>query len=406
MSIYAYKARDASGKAVNGTMEAQTKTELIDKLHKMGYMTTYVAESNAGAGLKIDSFFERFKRINAEDMIMFYVQLANMINAGISILASLDALSNQIENKKFKEIIGSIKRSVEGGDSFSQAVSNYPKVFPRLFVNMIKAGEVSGKLDTVLIKYAEFFEHQEDLKEKVRGAMFYPLILLTVGIAVMLLIVTFVIPQFANIYMKSGVRLPTPTLIVYKLGIAIKSYWYILIGGFIAIILGIRYYLKTEKGAFFFDKLKLKLPIIGPLHRKVAISSFTRTLGTLIGSGVPILESLDIAKGVVQNEILSRIIESAKKAVERGERLAEPLQVSREFPADVVQMISTGEETGNLDMMLDKISNFYDRYVGYAIKKLTTAIEPIFLLIMGTLVGFIMASMLMPIFDMVKTLKQ
>lgn len=404
MPTYTYKARDNTGKPVRGTMEAATKEELISKLRKMGYMTTQVTE--ALPGIKIESVFDNIMPIGTEDMIIFYVQLSNMVNAGIPILSSLDTLNKQLENKRLKEAVGSVSRSVEGGESLSQAFSRHPRIFPKLFVNMVKAGEASGKLDMVSARYAEYFEHQTDLQQKIKGALFYPMILLVAGIAVTLFIVTFIIPQFARIFMKTGIALPIPTLILFKIGEWIKSFWYVAVLLVIVVWLGIRYYVKTEKGRLNFDRFKLKLPVIGPLHRKASISGFTRTLGTLVASGVPILESLDITREVVGNEVLGRVIGNARSSVEKGQALAEPLKISEEFPPDAVQMISVGEETGNLDGMLNKIADFYDKSVGYTIKKLTTIIEPIFLVIMGAMVGFIMASMLLPIFDMIKILRR
>ncbi|MFH0764416.1 MAG: type II secretion system F family protein [Candidatus Omnitrophota bacterium] len=403
MSLYNYKARDAAGKVVKGAMEAPGKTDLIDKLNKMGYMTTSVTE--VVPGIKLESIFDKVRWVSTDDMLVFYVQLSNMISAGISILTSLDTIAKQIENKTLKEAVGDVARQVEAGSNLSQAFASRLDVFNPLFVNMIKAGEASGHLDTVLMRYALFFERQEDLKEKVKGALLYPMILLCAGIAVSLFIVTFVIPQFAELYIKAGVRLPVPTLIVYKAGLAIKHYWYALIVIIAIIAAAIKYFLKIPKGILFMDTLKLRVSIIGPLHRKVAISRFARTLATLLGGGVPILEALDITKGIVGNVVLARVIETVSKYVEKGEQMAEPLRVSGEFPSDVVQMISAGEEMGNLDGMLNKVADFYDMTVGYAVKKLTTIIEPVFLVIMGVMVGTIMASMLMPIFDMVKTLK-
>jgi len=403
MPTYTYKARDATAKAVRGKMEAASKTELIDKLHKMGYMTTQVTE--ALPGVKIESFLDKIRPISVEDMIMFYVQLSNMVSAGIPILTTLNTLSKQIENKKLKEAIGSVSRSVEGGVSLSQAFAGYPRVFPKLFANIVKAGEASGKLDVVVARYAEYFEHQEDLRQKIKGALFYPIILSIAGIAVTLFIVTFVIPQFAKIFIKSGITLPVPTLILFKVGTGIKQFWYLGILLVIIIWLGVRYYAKTQRGRLNLDKLKLKIPVLGSLHRKAAISGFARTLGTLSASGVPILESLDITKEVLNNEVLARVIGNVRRSVEKGEKISEPLKIGKEFPPDTVQMISVGEETGDLDGMLAKVADFYDMSVGYAIKKLTTILEPLFLLIMGSLVGFIMASMLLPMFDMIKILK-
>lgn len=402
MPSYTYRARDATGKPVKGTMEAATKEELIDKLHKIGYMTTTV--SFVTPGIQIGLIFDKLKWISTSEMLMFYIQLSNMINAGITILVSLSTLAKQIENRSLKEAVGNIARQVEAGSTLSHSFASYPRLFTKLFVSMIEVGEESGKLDTVLMRYANFFEQQEDLKQKLKGALFYPLILLLAGVAVMLFMVTFLIPLFAELYLKAGINLPIPTLVVYKFGIAIKHYWYLLIAFVILVILGVRYYFKTERGAFLLDTLKLRLFIIGRLYRKASVLKFTRTLATLLGSGVPILRSLDITKEVVGNEILARVIMNARKSVEKGERMAEPLKISEEFPADALQMISVGEESGNLVEMLNKIADFYSMTIGYAVKKLTTLIEPLFLLIMGAMVGLIMASMLMPIFDMIKTL--
>ena len=403
MPTYIYKARDTSGKLVKGIMEAIGREELVEKLHKMGFMATRVKE--ALPGVSVEPLFGKLKRINTEDMIIFNVQLSNMINAGISILASLDMLQKQVENRKLKNIIGDISREIESGDSFSQALSRHPATFSRLFVNMVRAGEASGKLDIVLTRFSEFAEHQEDLKQKIKGALFYPVILLCAGVAVTLFIVTFIIPQFAEIFIKTGIALPIPTLILYRIGMVIKHFWYLLgllvIAGFIAV----RHYVKTETGRFNFDRFKLNLPLFGQLFRKSAISRFSRTLGTLVASGVPILESLGITKEVMDNEVLARVVENTRNSVEKGEKIAESLKISEEFPPATVQMISVGEETGALDVMLNKISDFYDMSIGYTIKKLTAVIEPLFLAIMGGMVGFIMVSMLLPIFDMMKILR-
>lgn len=404
MANFIYKARDTTGRAVKGNMEAASKTELIDKLHKMGYMPTKVSEARQGAQLV--TILDILKRIRSDDMLMFYIQFSNMINSGLTILMSLSTLSKQIDNKVLRETVGEVARQIEGGSTLSEALAFHRRIFSKLFVNMVKAGEASGNLDAVLMRYAVFFEHQEDIKEKVKGALFYPMILLTFGIIVMLFIVTFVIPQFAQIYIRAGVRLPIPTLIVYKLGLIIKHGWYMVFAFVVGVIVMVKLYARSDKGTIFIDTIKLRLPIVGDLYKKVAISRFTRTLGTLLGSGVPILLSLDITKEVVGNRVLAQVIADARGYVEKGEHLAEPLKVSNEFPPDVVQMISVGEETGNLDGMLNKIADFYDMTVNYAIKKLTTVIEPVFLLILGCMVGVIMASMLMPIFDMVKTLRR
>ncbi|MFA5144305.1 MAG: type II secretion system F family protein [Candidatus Omnitrophota bacterium] len=402
MALYSYRARDSAGKVVKGTMEAADKTELIDKLHKMGYMTTNVRESSGRAA---SSVLDSFSWIRSDDILVFYVQLANMISAGITILMSLNTLAKQTENKALKQAIGNVSRQVEAGASLSQAFASQPRIFSKLFVNMIKAGEASGNLDSVLMRYAQFFENQNELKQKINSALFYPVILLCAGLAVTLFIITFVIPQFAEIYLKAGIKLPLPTLIVYNAGIAIKKFWYLGIIAFIALFIGIRLYIKLDAGRLLFDRMKLTLPIVGSLYRKVVMARFSRTLATLLGSGVPILQSLDITREVVGNEVIARAVSNIRGYVEKGERMSEPMRVSEEFPPDIVQMVAVGEETGNVDGMLNKTADFYDITVEYAVKRLTTIIEPLFLVILGIMVGFIMASMLMPIFDMVKTLR-
>ena len=404
MPTYTYKARDAAGKSVKGTADSDSRAALIEKLQKMGYMTTHVAEAGEATG-RLDALLDKLRFISAGDKLIFYIQLSNMINAGITILMSLSTLAKGIVNKKLKATVEDVAKRVEAGSSLSQAFASHPAIFSRLFINMIKAGEVSGSLDTVLLRYVTFFEKQEDLKQKVKGALFYPLILLCAGIAVSLFIITFVIPQFAVIYTRSGIKLPVPTLIMLAIGTIIKNYWYLVIMAVAAVFFGIRYYAKTDKGTFFLDTMKLRLPIAGPLYRKVIISRFARTLATVSGSGIPILDALDITKDVAGNVVIERVIQSAQAFVEKGERIAEPLKISGEFPEDVVQMVLVAEETGTLDTMLNKIADFYDTAIDYAVKKLTIVIEPVFLVILGGMVGLIMASMLMPIFDMVKTIR-
>lgn len=404
MPTYNYKARDATGKQVKGSMDAVSKEDLVNKLQKMGYMTTQA--TSIAPNMAIQSAFDSIKHISSEDMVMFDIQLANMLNAGISILSGLNALSRQIENKRLKATVGSIIRNIEAGDSFSEALARHPRIFAKTFVNIVKAGEASGKLDIVLTRFAEFAERQAELSRKIRGALFYPLILLFASIAVALFVVTFVIPQFAEIFTKSGIALPLPTRVLYKVGTGIKHFWHTGILMAIAGWLSLRCYANTPSGRFNFDKFKLKVPVLGSLYRKKAIENFARTLATLTASGVPILQSINITKDVIGNEVLGRVIGNAYNAVERGEKLSEALKISGEFPADAVQMIAAGEETGNLDGLLNKIADFYDRSLTHTIKKLTIIIEPVFLVVMGCIVGTIMASMLLPMFDMITTLKR
>jgi len=399
-----YRARDNTGKLVRGVIDALSQEEVAEKLQRMGY--TPVTITKVFAGLKLEQLGWNFRRIKAQDIVMFNVQLANMLNAGLSIISSLDTLQKQNENKRLGEVIGCVSRSVEAGESFSQALAKHPRVFPNLLVSMVKAGEAGGDLDNILNRYAEFAEAQADLQQKIKEALYYPVILIAAATGVIVFLATVLIPKFVEIFNRAGISLPLPTIILYGMGTAIRQFWYVIILSAVLIVLGIRRYVRTKTGKFRFDKVSLKLPILGPIVRKTCISRFARTLSTLVGSGVPILESLDIVSDVVNNQVLGQVIRQMRQSVEKGERLAESLKVSEEFPSDTVQMISVGEESGNLAKMLNKISDFYDRATGYSIKKMVASLEPILLVVMGIVVAFTMASMILPMFDMIKVLRK
>ncbi len=403
MPTYLYKARDENGKPVRGTLDALSPAEVADKLRKMGYMPIQIRE--VISGIDLEGLGSRLRRIRSEDIIFFNIQLANMIDSGLTIISSLRTISQQTENKKLKGIIEDVGRSVEAGSSFSDALAKHSRVFPKVFIHTVKAGETSGKLNLVLSRLAVYVEHQEELRQKIQGAFFYPMLLLSAGLLVIMLIVTFVIPQFVEIFKESKVSLPVPTIIVYELGVGLKRAWYLVVLGLGLGIFGMRKYTETKMGRLWFDRLQIDVPVVGPLVRKVIISRFSRTLATLVESGVPILQSLDIVRDVVNNEIIGRAVQNVRDSVERGDRIAEPLKISEEFPPDAVQMIAVGEETGRLGYMLNKVADLYDTSIKFSVRKLTTLIEPILLVILGAVVGFIMASMLLPMFDMIKTLR-
>jgi len=399
---FLYKARDAEGKAVTGTMEAGSAEKMAQKLRTMGYMPTQIKETLAE--VNFDQFSKRFERVKPEDLIMFNVQLANMIDAGLTLISSLGMLTRQIENAKLRRIVDDVRLCVEGGSTFSSALARHPKTFSKLFVDMVRAGETSGKLHDVLNRMAIYFEQQEDLRQQVKNALFYPAILVVTGLVVVLLIVSFVLPQFVEIFNKAGVPLPLPTQILYGFGVGLKQYWYVMILAVWLIWFGVKRYASSEQGRRRTDRLKLDIPVIGPLVRKVIITRFSRTLATLVDSGVPILHSLDVVRDVVANCVIGDVIKATRDSVEQGERLEKELKKSGEFPPDMIQMIAVGEETGRLGTMLNKIAGFYENSVSYALKKLIALIEPVFIIILAVLVGFIMASMLLPMFDMVKTI--
>lgn len=404
MLAFNYRARDNTGKLVRGILEAISQEDVAEKLRRMGYAPVKITE--VFAGLKLEQLEWNFRRIKNQDIVMFNIQLANMLNAGLSVISSLDTLQKLNENKRLSEVIGRVSRSVEAGESFSQALAKHPRVFPNLLVSMVKAAEAGGDLGGVLNRYAEFAEAQADLQRKIKEALYYPIILIVAATGVIVFIAAVLIPKFVEIFNRAGISLPLPTIILYGMGTAIRQFWYVIILAGVLIVSGLRRYVRTKAGKFRFDRISLNLPILGPIVRKICISRFARTLSALVGSGVPILESLDIVSDVVNNQVLGRVIRHMRQSVEKGERLAESLKVSEEFPPDAVQMISVGEESGNLERMLNKISDFYDRATGYSIKKLVASLEPILLLGMGIVVAFTMASMLLPMFNMVKLLRR
>jgi type IV pilus assembly protein PilC len=404
MFAFNYRARDNTGKLISGVIEALSQEEVAEKLQRMGHAPITITK--IFNGLKLEQLEWNFRRIKTEDIVMFNVQLANMLNSGLSIISSLETLQKQCENKKLNNIIGRVSRSVEAGESFSQALAKHPRVFPNLFVSMVKAAEAGGNLGGVLTRYAEYAETQADLQRKIKEALYYPIILIVAATGVIVFIATTLIPKFVEIFNRVEISLPLPTIILYGIGTAIRQFWYVIILSGVLIVSGLRRYVRTKAGKFRFDKASLKLPLIGPIVRKSCISRFARTLSALLGSGVPILESLDIVIDVVNNQVLGRVIKQMRQSVEKGESLAESLKVSEEFPPDTVQMISVGEESGNLAKMLNKISDFYDRATDYSIKKMVASLEPMLLVVMGVIVAFTMASMLLPMFDMIKVLRK
>ena len=400
MPLYFYKARDGAGRLVSATIEASSKDEVVSKLHTMGYMATLVKESSPAR--ELFPAFDFFQAVGVEDMIIFNVELANMTGAGVSLLDSLRILSKQFENARLRKAITRVLESIIAGETFSAALARHPRIFSRFLVNMVKAGESSGNLAVVLQRVADYYESQALLRQRIKEIILYPLIVLTLAGGVTLFLVTFVIPRFVEIFKTMNISLPFSTVILYGLGIAVKRFWYLGIIAVIGVIVGFKSYILSEKGGYAYDRIKLKLPVVGPVYRRVILSRFSATLSTLLGSGVPILESLRITGDVVGNEVYLRCLDRVHDSVKKGETLSNSLQETGEFPPVLVQMVAVGEGSGNLREMLIKVCDLNDKAIAYSIKKFTTIIEPLIMVVVGTIVAFILISMLLPIFNMTR----
>jgi type IV pilus assembly protein PilC len=391
-----------SGKTLRGAVQAgemtvNTKEDVVSVLRKQGIIPTVITEIKPGK----KPFGAKKQKITDKDLVVFTRQFATMFNAGIPIVQSLDILANQIENKTFGRIIAQIKGDVETGATLSNALNRHPKVFDDLYVNLVAAGETGGVLDEVLTRLAGYIEKTMKLKKKVKGAMIYPAIVISVAVLVIAIIMVWVIPIFATIFAEMGAQLPLPTQSVIWLSNFLGGIGglFILIG-IVSTAIGIKQYRKTDGGKKKTDNLLLKMPVIGDLLRKVAVARFTRTLGTLQSSGVPLLEGLEICAKSSGNKIIEEEVLNARKEVSAGKTLAEPLSKSEVFPPMVTQMINVGESTGALDQMLIKIADFYDDEVDNAVANLTTMLEPMLMIFLGITIGYIVIALYLPIFQM------
>jgi len=399
MPIYNYKGRDRTGKPVQGKMEAASRVELASKLRDMGYLVSAMTEEGFVAA--VPSLVSRIARVKTEAILMFNVQLAALISAGITLIRSLRVLQRQVESGKLRDMLVEIIGDVEGGSALSAAMRKHPTVFPKFYVSMIAAGEASGELPRILTRLAGYMEEQANLRGKLKNALMYPVVLSVVGLVIIILISTIVLPQFVTIFEQSGVPVPSLTMLIFHVGTAIRNYWYAIIAAIAGLVVLFRLYSRSEKGNLAIDGLKLEIPLFGKLITKAAVARFSRTLSMLISTGVPVIQALEIAGATLSNEVLARSIKGVSESVKAGKGLAGPLRLSGHFPPLTVQMVATGEETGELDKLLGKTADYYDMEVDHAIKRLSVLIEPVFLIVMGLTVGLIMASIMIPLFRMV-----
>ncbi|MGF7397051.1 type II secretion system F family protein [Thermoanaerobacterium thermosaccharolyticum] len=398
MPTYIYKAKDIDGNLITGTLEFDTLSSCIDNLRQKNYYILDIKEKED----KKDVFesISSARKVKVKDIAVFCRQFAVLINAGIPIVTSLATMAEQVENKKLKKALSDVYEDVQKGKSLSESMRRHSDVFPMLLFNMIEAGEVSGTLDNVLNEMADHFEKENNLNQKIKSALAYPMIVSIVAILVVIFLVTNVLPTFVSMFKNAGQQLPIPTLLLLGLSDSISHFWYAYLGGILLLALMIARALKTDKGIELYDALILKMPIFGPLNIKIITSRFTRTLATLISSGIPLIEALSVVERVVGNSIISNGLKKAEEDIKRGNSLAEPLKKMNIFPPMVIQMISVGEDSGSLDSILKKTADFYDSEVDTAVSQMTTLIEPLIIVVLALVVGFIVVSIVMPMFQM------
>ena len=394
MSSFTYKAKDEQGRTIKGTMIAPNEDQLAISLDQMGlYLIT-------AKKTKVPESYLSWERVKRKDLITFSVHLSTTLSAGIPILQALQDLIEQTEKPKFKKVIEDISRNIQAGNSFSEALAKHPKVFSELYVSIVKAGETTGNVDKVLDDLVTFLEWQESLATDVKQATIYPAFILLAVISLIVLLMTFVFPRFTVIFERTNVPLPIPTRVVMSISHFTTSYWFIIVLIVIALILSHRLVVRTPRGRYFFDKLKLKLPVFGNLMRKIALSRFSHHFGTLLKAGVEIYHSLMVTEKVVGNSVIANAISNARDYISAGEKLSESLKKGNEFPSMVIRMISIGESSGSLDKTLGKVSQYYDREVPVTIKKVFAVFEPIVIAMLAMIVLGMALSMFLPLYQM------
>jgi len=399
---YRYSAMDASGRTVNGRLEADSFELVRAKLSDLNYHVLSIRQARGGSGFK--DAMANMQRVKLRDLVVFSRQFATMIDAGLSVVKCLDILQKQTRNTKMKEVIGEVKRDVAGGASLTEAVQKHPRIFSPLYVNMIRSAEAGGILDIVLDRLSTFLEKEQETRNKIKSAMTYPAVVFSFAMLMLVGLLFFVLPKFKGIFETMGLALPLSTRLMLNSSTYMKSYWYVALVFMVGSVIVIKMIARTDKGKYAIDNAKLRVPIFGDLLLKTAVSRFARTFGTLISSGVPVLRALEIVSDTAGNRVVSETVVRARHSIKEGEKISTPLFGSKIFPVMVTQMIAIGEETGRLDQMLVKVSNFYDDEVDNTLKSLTSLIEPLMIVGLGLIVGFIAISVISPIYSLVGSL--
>ena len=399
METFNYEATTRDGNVVTGTLEVASESLAIDRIQDMGYFPLKVTKADDGEGALARFLSSLQNRINDKDIMTFTYQLGVLLDAGFPLDRSLTILSDLTEKPKFRELVMDLNSHVRSGKSFSDALSRFPKIFPLFFVNMVKAGEAGGFLEETITRLSAHLENSQGLKEEVRSALIYPSVLCVFGGAAVVFLLTYVVPMFTQIFTDQGAELPLPTMMMLTVSDFLIDYWWVIILLAAVAVFSAKQYISSESGRRNWDNMKFKLPIFGKLYQEAAVSRFSRTLGTLLASGVPILNAFQIVKGTLESEKISDIISSVKEAARKGKGISESLRKSDIFPPIAVHMITVGEETGKLDEMLMKVADRFDIEVRITVKRLLSLLEPALIIIMAMLVGFIVVSMLLAIFS-------
>ncbi len=400
MPVFRYKAMNQAGALVQDELEAPNPGAVAEKLESLGYTPLKISRKKVGGGnIRL---FQSKPKVKDNEIIVFTRQLVTLLKAGVPLLSALEALAEQTDSEQMRDVIGKIYVDIESGISLSEALAKHPSVFEEMYVNSIRAGEMGGALDQVLLRLANLIEYDRETRARIKSAMRYPIIVVVSLVVAVITLMMLVVPKFIDMFTKLGVELPLPTRILIAVYEAMSHYWYLGIAGVVLAIAGFKLWVKTPSGRLIWDGFKLKLPVFGPLLMKSYMSRFTRMFETLNRSGLPILQTLEIVGKTVGNAVIRREIEKASMGIRRGDGIASPLKQSKLFPPMVVRMIAIGEQSGSLDEMLKNVSEHYDMEVDYAVKNLTSLIEPMLTVGLGLIVLFLALAIFLPMWDMTK----
>jgi general secretion pathway protein F len=396
MAEYLYKATTIGGQTVEGSMDGRDEETVVQSLHQMGYIPIrIISTQEKGTGFRLSSLLPQ--RVGMKDLLTFTQELSTLISAGLPIDRSLNILGTLTENTKLKEVVKDLLRKIEGGNSLAEALGSHPRIFPKLYVNMVRAGESGGFLETILSRLGQYLESTKEIKDQIVSVMIYPLILMIVSGLSIGILVTFVIPRFATIFSDMGQAIPLPTQIILTFSQFVRGYWWAGLGMVAAIYFGLKSYTRDEERRWRWDRFKLRWVVVGDLIKKIEVARFARTLGTLLQSGVSILPAFNLVKEISQNQAISRSISHVHDRLREGKGISKSLEETAIFPPLAVHMIGVGEETGKIDEMLIKVAESYEGNVRTAVKRFVSLLEPMILLIMGGVVGFIVLSILLAI---------